>query len=70
MHDPAERSGLADSFADVVPYAKSESDSDELTDSDSLADHVAVVRSAERTVNQRRVGVRRWNALVPIVRPR
>ena len=67
MHDPAERSDVANSVAHLVPDGKSESEPDKLTDADAFADHVAIVRSVERALDQRRVGARRGNSPLPIV---
>jgi hypothetical protein len=69
MYEPAKRGHVPDAFADRVrdSHPDADADADKLTDSVALADHVAIVRSVERTLDQRRVGARRGNSPLPIV---
>ena len=66
MHDPAERGHVANAFADRLCNRDADANTNELTHAVALADHVAIVRSIERTLDQRRVGARRGNAPLPI----
>ena len=66
MHHPAQRGGIAHPIADRVSYSDTDPDANELTHTVAVTDHVAIVRSIERTLDQRRVGARRGDSPLPI----
>jgi hypothetical protein len=71
MHDPTGRRQVAEPFADgKFDTGHSNPDGDGLANAVASADTSADNRAAERDIRHGRVGVRGWNASLPIVRPR
>lgn len=69
MHE-TERFDVTNTLADRVSDGDTDADADELTDPVTGTHTAADGRAAERVIRHRRLGVRRWNASLPIIRPR
>jgi hypothetical protein len=66
VHDPAERGHVANAFVDRLCHDNPDAYAEKLSDPIALADRAPVVRSGQRTLDQRRVGARRGNSPLPI----
>jgi hypothetical protein len=66
VHDPAECDDIANAVADRLCHDNPDAYADKSSDPIALADRTSVVRSAQRTFDQCRVGARRGNSPLPI----